>query len=688
MADLKTIRQTAIGKINAAVSILEKFPKLDNINVDLVDKLPTKYKKYTDYLNDPISFLVELFKSTAGYNTLISITSKFISTALPLVEASIKTLLIAKLKDVIACSVNPFLTEDIIRNGVVFNLHEIDLIDMLKYSPFDKEIGKFYYFDIEEALKPDDLLKCNDMNALIWYAVNKASRRIVWKPEEYRKTDGEFRNGYPLIGARDEHDKLIRLEERDGIVTLEFREGSGAVDAYGDPYKLQTPYNNVLHVFIGDTREYDKFGSEERTIQDSITQQNDYAEKELGIKQKDTLIQKQQAKISKYNEQLLQNQQNFEQGKIDKDTYDSVKKSLQSKIKTVVNLIGTYQVAKKELIKAKHELEYQIGQTKQKIETDIKEYLPFFDANEHRNYYYGKTLIQFNIDYITSLKLFDEKTLTARLLDCITGMLTINLKLPYHTQLLKYEVNKLVEKVVENDDLVVSDCFFNFTNDDYDTLSREAELRKANLFTINGEELSAVEVNAEDILNKINNINPKASKDEIQTIIEGTLTELSKELSDTQYEITDSCKPGIEFQFIENILRNLAFAMAMSVLSPKVYLILLINLKIIGRETNFNLTEFLAQYKQLIADIIRLIRDQILKFFQDALMDLLNSLKTQLASLLNIEQVKYWERLLQQLIDAFNIFKKLNTVIDFNTDNVDYADILPDNEEQPKNADC
>jgi len=686
MADLKTIRQTAIGKINAAVSILEKFPKLDNINVDLVDKLPAKYKKYTDYLNDPISFLVELFKSTAGYNTLISITSKFISTALPLVEASIKTLLIAKLKDVIACSVNPFLTEDIIRNGVVFNLHEIDLIDMLKYSPFDNEIGKFYYFDIEEALKPDDLLKCNDMNALLWYAVNKASRRIVWKPEEYRKTDGEFRDGYPLIGARDEENKLIRLEERDGIVTLEFREGSGAVDAYGDPYKLQTPYNNVLHVFIGDTREYDS--ADGGYINQSMAKEKEYAKNELNIKQQDTLIQKQQAKILKYNEQLLQNQQNFEQGKIDKKTYDSVKKSLQRKIKNVVALIGTYQNAKNELIKTKHKLEYQIGQTKKEIESNIKQYLPLFDANEHRNYYYGKTLIQFNIDYITSLKLFDEKTLTARLLDCITGMLTIDLKLPYHTQLLKYEVNKLVEKVVENDDLVVSDCFFNFTNDDYDTLSREAELRKANLFTINGEELSAVEVNAEDILNKINNINPKASKDEVQTIIEGTLTELSKELSDTQYEITDSCKPGIEFQFIENILKNLAFAMAMSVLSPKVYLILLINLKIIGRETNFNLTEFLAQYKQLIADIIRLIRDQILKFFQDALMDLLNSLKEQLASLLNLEQVKYWERLLQQLINAFNKFKQLHAVIDFNTDNVDYADILPDNEEQPKNADC
>jgi len=686
MADLKTIRQTAIGKINAAVSILEKFPKLDNINVDLVDKLPAKYKKYTDYLNDPISFLVELFKSTAGYNTLISITSKFISTALPLVEASIKTLLIAKLKDVIACSVNPFLTEDIIRNGVVFNLHEIDLIDMLKYSPFDNEIGKFYYFDIEEALKPDDLLKCNDMNALLWYAVNKASRRIVWKPEEYRKTDGEFRDGYPLIGARDEENKLIRLEERDGIVTLEFREGSGAVDAYGDPYKLQTPYNNVLHVFIGDTREYDS--ADGGYINQSMAKEKEYAKNELNIKQQDTLIQKQQAKILKYNEQLLQNQQNFEQGKIDKKTYDSVKKSLQRKIKNVVALIGTYQNAKNELIKTKHKLEYQIGQTKKEIESNIKQYLPLFDANEHRNYYYGKTLIQFNIDYITSLKLFDEKTLTARLLDCITGMLTIDLKLPYHTQLLKYEVNKLVEKVVENDDLVVSDCFFNFTNDDYDTLSREAELRKANLFTINGEELSAVEVNAEDILNKINNINPKASKDEVQTIIEGTLTELSKELSDTQYEITDSCKPGIEFQFIENILKNLAFAMAMSVLSPKVYLILLINLKIIGRETNFNLTEFLAQYKQLIADIIRLIRDQILKFFQDALMDLLNSLKEQLASLLNLEQVKYWERLLQQLINAFNKFKQLHAVIDFNTDNVDYADILPDNEEQPKNSDC
>lgn len=264
-------------------------------------------------------------------------------------------------------------------------------------------------------------------------------------------------------------------------------------------------------------------------------------------------------------------------------------------------------------------------------------------------------------------------------------MLTIDLNLSYKQQLVKNEVTKMVKMISESDDIVVSDCFFTFSNDDYDTMSRQAELRKAGLLTFNGDELSAVKINTEDILSTLNEINSNASEEKIQSVIEGSLMEISKQLTNTNYEMNDKVNFGIQMNFIENILNNLAYTLVMSVLSPKVYLLLLINLKIIGRESNFNLEEFLGQYKQLIADLIRSIRDQLLEYLQRELMIIIGDLVKELTVKLSLEQAEYYARLIKKLIAGF---KRQRSGLDFNIDNVDYADILPSEEEEPKNNDC
>ena len=692
MADLKTIRQTAIGKINAAISILEKFPKLDNIDVNLVDIFPDKYKKYLDYLNDPISFLVELFKSTAGYNVLIRIIANFIAKFLPAVEIAVKTLLITKLKDIISCSVNPFLTDDILKNGITFNISEIDLIDTFRYSPFDKKIGQFYYFGVFEKEKyydeqngqikersvpimPDDLIKCDDMNALLWYMINRANKRYVWKPTKYRHDD-EFRADYPHV------DEGQKLKKEDGIVTFEFHEKStNLVDAYGNDYLQQTPYNNVLHVFIGDVRE-----KSTPLMQQVVEQQKQQAENEKEQEILKDKIENKQTEIDLFKQNFIELDEALASGELNNEEYAKQLKKLNKKLKKLENDLNDLLVLQKKIYAAKHRFEHEIANIKSQLAATRDQYFPFLNSGDHRNYYYGRTLIEWNIDYIWSLKLFDAKSLTARLLDCLTGMLTIDLNLSYKQQLIKNEVTKMVKMISESDDIVVSDCFFTFSNDDYDAMSRQAELRKAGLLTFNGDELSAVKINAQDILSSLNEIDDSASEEKIQSIIEGSLTEISKQLTNTNYEMNDKVNFGIQMNFIENILNNLAYTLVMSVLSPKVYLLLLINLKIIGRESNFNLEEFLGQYKQLIADLIRSIRDQLLEYLQRELMIIIGDLVKELTVKLSLEQAKYYTRLIKKLIDCFKR-RKSNINFDFNIDDVDYSDIYEEIE-KPKNDEC
>ena len=662
MANVKQIKSEALATIDAAISTLNRYPDLGEANTELSFNTST----------NPFQFLMDLFKTTAGYNKLINILGKFIAFELPVVEAAVKALLIAKLKDIISCSVNPFFTEDILRDGIVFNAEEIDIADVLKYSPFDKKVGKYFYFGTEEAKLPDDLVTCDDMDAFIWFMINKANRRYVWKPKKNRKDD-EWREDYPT-------DNTTKLKKEDGIITLEYYERSMNLrDAYGESYHIQTPYNNCLHVFIGDVRE------NKNNIQQLITTEQNLYQKEKDIKLFAKKIENKQYKLS-----LLQNdkallEEKFENGKIEEKDFKKEYKKLNNKIRNIEQDIDGLKHLREQAYATKRRLQFEIGSIKAQLDEVTSQYFPFLMPNRNRNYYYGKSLIEFNIDYIMSLTLFEEKSLAARLLDALTAVLRIDLAFTYKQQLIKNEVKKMVSMITESDDLVVSDCFFTFSNDDYDAMSRQAELRKAGLLTINGNEMSSVKVDAEKILSSLNEINEASNKETIQTVIEGTITELSKELSNTTYEMDDKVNFGVQMNLIEDLLNSLAYVLVSSVLSPKVYLLLLINLKIIGRETNFDLEGFIGQYKQLIADLIRSIRDQLLEYLMREIMIIIGDLVKELTIKLSVEQARYYARLIKKLIDCF---RRRGRNLDFDIDNVDYADILPSEEEEPKNNEC
>ena len=744
MSKINTTKEEVTAIIDSAISILNRFPDLESSNSTL---------SYGTSVN-PFTLLMDLFKSTSGYNNLIKIIAKFISKSLPTVESAVKTLLTAKLKDIISCSVNPFLTDEILRNGVIFNIKEIDLVNTFRYSPFDEEIGQYYYFGVFEnetyvdedtgqtkersvPILPDDLIKCDDMNALLWYMINRANKRYVWKPEKYRHGD-EFRPDYPFdIGgynrqsdANKERMETIyyteplqelteafesgeiteeefnakkieldskweyfkanfsqKLKKEDGIVTFEFKERNiDLVDAYGKKYMQQTPYNNVLHVFIGDVRE-----KETDDIVEMKNAENEKAKNEKRQKVFEKQISNKEKQIEDLKDERIKLNEKLAREELNNKEYAEQLKKLNKKDRRLKNELNVLMLAQEKVYAAKHRFENEIAEVKNTLDEKKDQYFPFANSDKHRNYYYGKTLIEFNIDYIWSLKLFDAKSLTARLLDALTGMLTIDLKMSYEQQLVREEVSKMVRMITESDDLVVSDCFFSFSNADYDMMSRKAELRRAGLLTFNGNETSAVKVNAEEILSKINEIDDKASEEKIESVIEGSLIDISKQLTNTEYKINDKVNFGVQMDFIENIMNSLAYTLVMSVLSPKVYLLLLLNLKIIGRESNFNLEEFLGQYKQLIADIIRSIRDQLLNYLQQELMILISDLVKALTVKLSLEQAKYYARLIKQLIDAFKLLKrkrKQNTNIDFNIDDVDYADILDDEEQESKNNNC
>lgn len=632
MSDEQQTTNEVLATIDAALAILNRFPDLDQGELELS----------TNSSISPLSFLVELFKRTAGYNHLINILARFIAYELPAIEAAIKAMLISQLKDILSCSVNPFITEEILKKGVTFNLSEIDISDILKYSPLDTKIGKCFYFGTDDMNSTDDLVRCSDMDAFIWYIVNKANRRHTWNNSKGRP-----------------------------VVTLEYNErSSNLTDAEGNTYSTQTPYNNVLHVFIGDTTEKDSDKLEELK-----NYEDDIRSTERNIQKLDSEINRDNYRKNSLEEDKIDLDSKLSNNEIDGNTYKEKYGSLIKQLETINSNISHKESNRLKKYKEKKGLQYKIGSyTFGPGEYDTVE----------GNHYKGRTLIEFNTDYLMSVRLFEQKALATKLIEAITGILTIDLSFSYKQQLIKNEVKKMVQMIVETDDVVVSDCFFSFSNDDYDAMSRQAELRKAGLLSINGNETSAVKINAEDILSSLNELNDKSSKETVMSVIEGSLTTLSKELSDVNYEEKTNVNFGVQMNIIENILNQLAYVMVMAVLSPKIYLLLLINLKILGRETNFNLEQFINSYKQMLAALIRAIRDYLVEYMVNELMKMIGDIVKDVAMKLTIEQSAYYTRLIKRLI---NCFKNNRDGLDFEVADVDYADIISTDEEPP-NTNC
>lgn len=669
MANIKKTKDDALAIINAALTILDKYPMFDEVNTSLSINTST----------NPFTFLMDLFKTTAGYNVFLKIISSYIAFMLPALELTVKGILLSNIKNLLTCSLNPFISNELLENGIVFDLRSLDVMNMLSYSPFDR-VGKYYYFGCDGFDYPDQLVKAGDFNAFLWHTKNKSLRRQVWRGVNIIKSNVdsslyEDENGNstilqkePKAGQYPPHKGSQKCKKSDGIITIQYCERPSSLrNAIGNASSyLQTPHNHCLQVFLGNTQEDDT------TISSYEADIDNYDKQIAELQDK---IYEEQLNLEDVSVSIDNLKSDYEQQLCDKDYYKTEYKELAKEEKKINNRIKAYQNSIDSIIPNK----LQTINNLKNVMAGVPNY-----RNINQNYYYHRTLIEFNTDYVMSLKLFDSKTVAAQLIDALTGCLTIDLHLSYEQMLVKYETKKMVSAIVESDDTVVSDCFFTFSNADYDKMLQKSELAREGLYAMNPDNPTGVKIDAESVLNSLNNINEGASQETVQSVIEGSLTEISGMISDVQYEEKDKLNFGAEINFIENIMNNLAYVITMSILSPKVYLLLAINLQLLGQQTNFNINDFIEMHRQLIVQILRAVRDAIIQYLVDELMKILADLAKEVAVKLTIEQAQYYMRLIKRLIDCF---RSNRGTLGFNIDNVDYADILQEAEE-PVNKDC
>lgn len=674
MADVKKAKKEALAVIDSALVILNKYPEFDETNISL---------SYNTSFN-PFDFLMDVFKSTVGYDVFINIISYFIAAELPAVEIAVKTVLLTNLKNIISCSLNPFIPYDVLQNGFVFDVKTIDLLNILSYCPLHwsagnkRNIGRYYYFGCEQFDYLTELVDAGDFNAFLWYVINKSNGRNVWRgvpalqatigDSAWGRDDYIMQKPYPGEDCFDNG----KSKKCAGVVTLEYNERPSSMtlaDGTGS-LSLQTPFNNCLHVFIGNTEPWPNLtleGFEDELI--SI---------EEAIEDKKREIDEINSKLSQIDASL-NDVKEYQEWKIT-DSSPTIKKvTANVSYSFYMEQRKTYE---EQLRQIEEELLVLQGR-KNAIEAAIKE-MYYDETNEleyrsvQQNYYYNHTIIEFNTDYIMSLKLFDSKVVIAQLLDALTNCLSIDLNLSYEQIFVKNEVQKMVKQIIETDEAEINDCFFSFSNEEFNEMVQKSELIRAGLYTNNGEMGSNVQIDAEKILASLNEIHDGSTKEEIKTIISGTLNEVSRMVSNSEYELTDKGNFGIQMNFIENLLSNLAFVITSAVISPKLYLLIAINLQLLGGQSNFDLAAFVEMHKQMIAEIIRRIRDMIIDYLISELKKIIGRLAEEIGQKIAVEQMMYYKELLRRCIECF---RRRSNYLDFNVDNIDYADIITDDED-------
>lgn len=282
------------------------------------------------------------------------------------------------------------------------------------------------------------------------------------------------------------------------------------------------------------------------------------------------------------------------------------------------------------------------------------------------NYYLGKTLLEFDTDLIFSMKFFDTTVLVARLINGLTGCLDNSLTI--REDLVKQQLGSVVEKIIESEDVDINDCFFSFSNDEYNDKLKESEYKR--IVNNNFETKDDTNLTAKDILESLNNLSKDATKEEITTAISSALF---KAVSSPKYD------NNIDYSFnmVDHITKELTYSCVSSLLSPKICLIIMLNLEILGQDSmgEFNPLMFLDYCRYMMLDIIKRIHNIIMQEINVILMPIVKELLNMVKPLYIQESYQYYKELIDRCVEYC---KSHRNEYDWIPDNVNYADITDD----------
>ncbi len=769
MGKLSKDKEEALAFIDSILTMLEMEENSFNFSAQL------------DISISPMKFLLEILNRLGVSNDeIVEFIANYLIYAAPVLELTIKALLLSQLRSNIDCNNDPRIPKKyreqeksfkthIVNNvngeGFTINLRSIDYKGLFNLCPISPE-GRFYYFGTSnyfyidgvdekfysheqavnyaynngidenkiqkyaEVENVEELIRANDFNAFLWYVFNRC--KIYKSPTEITTPT----NGVNCYEVSEDIDKINvgeNEEPNQPSIGSVYRHGNMygmVIKSYSTPlssmkyledatshvisktvssekkevenkltYTL-VPYGNVLTGlnWYVNRRQYFNFNIEERNYKDEfalfnvapVLGESDFEEK-INIRIK--------AEPKIYIPKLEFNT-SFERNEgLDKVKISYAGDSLKTTKRILFNSQGQQDSSGRFSVDFNDDEETNIDGIRQfginggdsdiKFNIDTKTGNYFLSTESESDItsvlyecYPGRTVYEFNYDMVMGIKFFDPKVLAAQLIESITNIsIGVNFDLFNSSDSFeRVKIRHIIDKWVKSENTSsFSDCFYTFSNEEYEAMLNESELKRASLYPFNVSESSAQQVNGEDILNILNEYkdSPKYDRENVE-VLSRSFQQAMVTIG-VGYDNID--KNNIQKDFILNCVEAITMIFIEALLSPKLFMIMEMNNQIMGNDgtktfnEDFLIEDFLKEFGNVIGSFINEIKDLILKHLFNLVEEKIKELLEGVARLLLKEQIEYYTRLMNALLKACRFSRRKSKNIDTELDNVDYADI-------------
>lgn len=306
-----------------------------------------------------------------------------------------------------------------------------------------------------------------------------------------------------------------------------------------------------------------------------------------------------------------------------------------------------------------------------------------------------RTIYDFNRDYLRSINIFNPKVIVMNMLMELSKVKIfpeITASLSIKKNILDAKLMEIIVKILSVDDLNVSDCFYSFSNREYSSMLREADLRQYNARAYDGNGSNALIYSPEDITDAANNIAEGAVLNEDTATITMAVFDIAMKPGQKGQVLTTL---GLDLSMQSNFLTDILYAIIMplirAIFSPQVMLLFMINFEVMGLIDLSNLEGsafdklISAVFRKLVGALINVakqIKDAVATILYRLLEDTIKPILDDLMLALILEELDAWLILLRQ---ALNLFRKNQEMTML--DDVHYADITtvqtePENESE------
>jgi hypothetical protein len=290
-----------------------------------------------------------------------------------------------------------------------------------------------------------------------------------------------------------------------------------------------------------------------------------------------------------------------------------------------------------------------------------------------QKYKWNKSIYEFTHDYLNSMKLLHKRPILTSLLDTITGgsLKNISVKYSLNEEIIMAQVGKIIKNLTEAESTEIEDCYFSFSNDDFEEMLKESELNMLGKTMAGG---VTYEFDANKLLTSLDAVSSAASKEEEVTAVENTFYDISATpAKDGSINTSDSI--GFGSGWLMEIIKAFIYPIVKIFLSPKVLILFQIYSQIMGKAT-VDFIDLLKSIFSILKNIIKMLIDWVIKWLLNWVLKKLKPLLEMFAGKLFIEMLSEYRALLQIMLDCLIGFKinKVQATID----DVNYADIVPE----------